>query len=401
MAWNEPGGGGSKDPWGGKSGGDPQGGPPDLDEVVRKLQERLGNLFGGNKKPPRAGSEDEGGGSGGGFPGLPGGGISRSVVGLVAGIAFVIWLASGIYIIQPAERGVILRFGSYAYMTEPGPHWHIPYPFENVVKVNVDEISSFTHKATMLTQDENIVELELTVQSRIQDAADYLFQDQAPEKTLRDATETEVRKTIGASKLDYILTEGRGAVATIIKDRVQALMNQYKTGLEVTSVNMQPAKPPDQVKEAFDDAIKAREDKERLENKAEAYSNEILPQARGEAARMEADAKAYRDRVIASAEGESARFLSVLTEYAKAPEVTRERLYLETMEQVLSDTNKVLLDVKEGGNSLIYLPLDQMINKKPQAGQEAKAVLHAAPATEPVQAPKKDTRDVARERRER
>jgi len=400
MAWNEPGGGGNKDPWGGRSGGDQQG-PPDLDEVVRKLQERLGNLFGGKKKPPRAPSQDDEGGSGGGFPGLPGGGISRTVAGVVAGIAFVIWLASGIYIIQPAERGVILRFGAYAYMTEPGPHWHIPYPFENVVKVNVDEISSFTHKATMLTQDENIVELELTVQSRIQDAADYLFQDQAPEKTLRDATETEVRKTIGASKLDYILTEGRGAVATTIKDRVQALMNQYKTGLEVTSVNMQPAKPPEQVKESFDDAIKAREDKERLENKAEAYSNEILPQARGEAARMEADAKAYRDRVIASAEGESARFLSILGEYAKAPEVTRERLYLETMERVLSETNKVVLDVKEGGNSLIYLPLDQIVSQKQQASQEVKANTRAAPAPEPSQTPKKDNRDAARERRER
>ena len=400
MAWNEPGGSGNKDPWGGRSGGDQQG-PPDLDEVVRKLQERLGNLFGGKRKPPRAPSQDDEGGSGGGFPGLPGGGISRTVAGVVAGIAFVIWLASGIYIIQPAERGVILRFGAYAYMTEPGPHWHIPYPFENVVKVNVDEISSFTHKATMLTQDENIVELELTVQSRIQDAADYLFQDQAPEKTLRDATEPEVRKTIGASKLDYILTEGRGAVATTIKDRVQALMNQYKTGLEVTSVNMQPAKPPDQVKEAFDDAIKAREDKERLENKAEAYSNEILPQARGEAARMEADAKAYRDRVIASAEGESARFLSILGEYAKAPEVTRERLYLETMERVLSETNKAVLDVKEGGNSLIYLPLDQIVSQKPQASQEVKANTRAAPAPEPSQTPKKDNRDAARERRER
>ena len=341
--------------------------------------------------------------SGGGFPGLPGGGVSRKAVGLVAGILFVIWLGSGIYIIQPAERGVILRFGAFAYMTEPA-HWHIPYPFENVVKVNVDEISSFTHKATMLTQDENIVELELTVQSRIQDAADYLFQDQAPEKTLRDATETEVRKTIGASKLDYILTEGRGAVATTIKDRVQNLMNQYKTGLEVTSVNMQPAKPPEQVKEAFDDAIKAREDKERLENKAEAYANEIVPQARGEAARMEADGKAYRDRVVASAEGESARFLSVLGEYTKAPEVTRERLYLETMEKVLSETNKVLLDVKEGGNSLVYLPLDQLLNKK-QAGPEAKATGQAATppaaATEQGQAPKKDTRDTAHEQRER
>ena len=322
---------------------------------------------------------------------------------MVAGILFVIWLGSGIYIIQPAERGVILGFGAYAYMTEPGPHWHIPYPFENVVKVNVDEISSFTHKATMLTQDENIVELELTVQSRIQDAADYLFQDQAPEKTLRDATETEVRKTIGASKLDYILTEGRGAVATTIKDRVQKLMNEYKTGLEVTSVNMQPAKPPEQVKEAFDDAIKAREDKERLENKAEAYANEIVPQARGEAARMEADGKAYRDRVIASAEGESARFLSVLGEYAKAPEVTRERLYLETMEKVLSETNKVLLDVKEGGNSLVYLPLDQLVNKQ-QVGPEVKAAGQAATppaASEQGQSPKKDNRDSARERRER
>jgi membrane protease subunit HflK len=254
-------------------------------------------------------------------------------------------------------------------MTEPGPHWRIPYPIEDVVKVNVDEISSFTHKAAMLTQDENIVELELTVQSRIQDAADYLFQDQSPEKTLRDATETEVRKTIGASKLDFILTEGRGAIAVIIKDRVQNLMNQYKTGLEVTSVNMQPAKPPEQVKDSFDDAIKAREDKERLENKAEAYANEIVPQARGEAARMDADAKAYRDQVIASAEGESARFLSVLREYAKAPEVTRERLYLETMEKVLGETNKVLLDVQEGANSLLYLPLDQLMAKKPAAEQ--------------------------------
>ena len=221
---------------------------------------------------------------------------------------------------------------------------------------------------------------------------------------MRDATETEVRTTIGASKLDYILTEGRGAVATTIKDRVQKLMNQYKTGLEVTSVNMQPAKPPEQVKESFDDAIKAREDKERLENKAEAYANEIVPQARGEAARMEADGKAYRDRVIASAEGESARFLSVLGEYAKAPEVTRERLYLETMEKVLSETNKVLLDVKEGGNSLVYLPLDQLVNKK-QAGQEAKAAGQAttppAAASEQGQAPRKDTRDSARERRER
>ena len=405
MAWNEPGGSGNKDPWSGKSGGDQQG-PPDLDEVVRKLQESLGGLFGGKKRPSAPDPDDQGGGPGGGrgggFPSLPGGGLNGKVFGVLGGILLVVWLLSGIYIIQPAERGVVLRFGAYAYMTEPGPHWRIPYPIEEVVKVNVDEISSFTHKASMLTQDENIVELELTVQSRIQDAADYLFQDQTPEKTLRDATETEVRKTIGASKLDFILTEGRGAIAVSIKDRVQNLMNQYKTGLEVTSVNMQPAKPPEQVKDSFDDAIKAREDKERLENKAEAYANEIVPQARGEAARMEADAKAYRDRVIASAEGESARFLSVLGEYAKAPEVTRERLYLETMEKVLGESNKVLLDVKEGANSLVYLPLDQLINKKPAA--EAPRVVTAPPASSPSDSSppaKKDSRDTSRERRER
>jgi len=351
MAWNEPG-GGNKDPWSGKSSDQ---GPPELDEVVRKLQERLGGLFGGKG---RRGSDKSDGNSG--SPGA-GGGIGGNAVMLGAAVLFVIWLASGIYIVGPAERGVVLRFGAYAKITDPGPHWQIPYPIDEVRKINVDEISSFTHKAAMLTKDENIVDVELTVQSRIQDAADYLFQDQSPEKTLRDATETVVRKTIGGSRLDFILTEGRSAVAAAIRERAQDLINQYKSGLEITSVNMQPAKPPEQVKEAFDDAIKAREDKERLENKAEAYANEILPQARGEAARVLADAKAYRDKVVAGAEGETSRFLAILNEYEKAPQVTRERLYLETMEHVLGGSNKVLLDVEEG-NSLMYLPLDQLIN---------------------------------------
>ena len=356
MAWNEPG-GGNKDPWSGK-GGDQ--GPPDLDEVVRKLQERLGGLFGGKK----SGSGESGGG--GGSAG-PGGGISGRAIAIAAGILLVVWLASGIYIVGPAERGVVLRFGAYTEITEPGPHWRIPYPVDRVEQVNVDEISTFTHKAAMLTQDENIVDVELTVQSRIQDAADYLFQDQAPEKTLRDVIETVVRKTIGGSQLDFILTEGRGAIATTIRERAQDLINQYKTGLEVTSINMQPAKPPEEVKEAFDDAIKAREDKERLENKAEAYANEILPQARGEAARVLADAKAYRDKVVAGAEGETSRFLAILNEYEKAPQVTRERLYLETMEQVFAESSKVFLDVKEG-NSIMYLPLDQLVKERGRQG---------------------------------
>jgi len=388
MAWNEPG-GGNKDPWSGKG---PDQGPPDLDEVVRKLQERLGGLFGG--KGRRGPDKSDGAG---GSPGS-GGGISGNAVIIGVAVLFVIWLASGIYIVGPAGRGVVLRFGAYTKITDPGPHWRIPYPIDEVRKVNVDGISSFTHKAAMLTKDENIVDVELTVQSRIQDAADYLFQDQSPEKTLRDATETVVRKTIGSSRLDFILTEGRSAIAETIRERAQALINRYKTGLEITSVNMQPAKPPEQVKEAFDDAIKAREDKERLENKAEAYANEILPQARGEAARVLADAKAYRDKVVAGAEGETARFLAILNEYEKAPQVTRERLYLETMEQVLGGSNKVLLDVEEG-NSLMYLPLDQLINADNRGGQarELKDPVSAADQ-EPKPVPQ---RQVVRERRSR
>ncbi len=399
MAWNEPG-GGNKDPWGGK-GGDQ--GPPDLDEVVRKLQERLGSLF-GNKR--QGGNGDDGGrgngsggggGGGGGFPSLPSG-IDKRVIGIGAAVLFVIWLASGIYIIEPAERGVVMRFGGYLDTTEPGPHWHIPYPIETVAKVNVDQVSTFSHSAVMLTKDENIVDVELTVQARINDAANYLFQDQAPDKSLRDATEAVVRTVIGRSKLDYILTEGRSAIAMDIQERTQALMNQYKTGLLITSVNTQPAKPPEQVKEAFDDAIKAREDKERLENKAEAYANEVLPKARGEAARIEADALAYRDKVIAESEGEANRFLAVLGAYQQAPGVTRERLYLETMEQVLGENAKVLVDIKQG-NTMMYLPIDQMLKGRAAAPQ---ASTQAQPMPRTVQEPDPSPeRPVNRERRTR
>ncbi len=391
MAWNEPG-GGNKDPWSGKGGGDQ--GPPDLDEVVRKLQERLGGLFGGRK------SGGPSGGSGGGF-GLPGGGFGGRAVGAIVAVLVLVWLASGIYIVDPAYRGLVLRFGKYVDTTDPGPHWHIPYPVESVAKINVDEVATFSHQAAMLTQEENIVDVELTVQSRIQDAADYEFQDQDPKRTLKDATETVMRETIGGSKLDYVLTEGRGQIAATIQQRVQELMDKYKTGLLVTSVNLRSAKAPEPVKEAFDDAIKAREDKERLENQAETYSNQILPQARGEAARILADAKAYRDKVVAESEGEAARFTSVLTEYKKAPDVTRERLYLDTMEQVLGGTNKVVLDVQDGGNSLIYLPLDKLLDKRPGAAANAltlppSAAVPAEPAPRPNLA-----RPVDRDRRTR
>ncbi|MEN8179722.1 MAG: FtsH protease activity modulator HflK [Pseudomonadota bacterium] len=376
MAWNEPG-GGNKDPWSGK-GGDQ--GPPDLDEVVKKLQEKFGGIFGGGKS-------SKGDSTGGHGP-------SSTSIGLILGVVFLVWLATGIYIIEPAERGVILRFGAYSETTEPGPHWHIPYPVEEVLKVNVDQISSFSHKATMLTRDENIVDVELTVQSRILDASDYLFQDQSPEKTIRDAIETSVREIIGKSDLDFILTEGRSAIADRIMSTAQGLINQYKTGLQITSVNTQPAKPPEQVKSAFDDAIKAREDKERLENKAEAYANEVVPIARGAAARQVADAKAYRDRVIAEAEGDSSRFLAVLKEYQRAPEVTRERLYLDAVETMLSQSSKVMLDTA-GGNSLMYLPLDKMIQ---QGGGATSGGQSYAPGTSTQIPTRPDKRDSNRGR---
>jgi modulator of FtsH protease HflK len=353
MAWNEPGGG--KDPWSGK-GGDQ--GPPDLDEVVKKLQDKFGGLFGGGKSS-NDGSSGKSGGSGPGSKTF-----SIALIVLLLG-----WLASGIYIVQPAERGVVLRFGAYSETTQPGPHWHIPFPVESVIRVDVDQISSFRHKALMLTRDENIVDVELTIQSRIQDAADFLFQDRDPRKTMQDATETAVRTTIGKNDLDFILTQGRGAIADRIKQEAQGLINSYKTGLIITSVNMQPAKPPEQVKSAFDDAIKAREDKERLENQAEAYANQVVPEARGEAARRLAEAKAYKDRVIAVAEGDVSRFLSVLKEYKRAPTVTRERLYLDAMETMLGQTSKVMLDAKSG-NSLMYLPLDKLIQNRATSGSE-------------------------------
>ena len=323
------------------------------------MQDKLGGLFGGKR-----GSSGGGGNSGSSIPGPGSPGFKG--VAAIGGVLLVLFLGyKSFYTVAPAERGVVLRFGAYKDITQPGPHFMWPF-IEDVKKVNVDQISSFRHGATMLTRDENIVDIELTVQARILDAADYLFQDQNPEKTLRDATETAVRETIGKSDLDFILTEGRSSVGAQIRASIQETVNLYKTGLEVTSVNTQPAKPPEAVKGAFDDAIKAREDKEKLENQAEAYANEIVPKARGGAARKLEDAKAYKSQVIAQAEGETSRFLAVLKEYEIAPEVTRNRLYIETVQNVLANTTKVMMDAKDN-NSLMYLPLDKLIESRPGA----------------------------------
>jgi len=353
MAWNEPG-GGNRDPWSGK-GGDQ--GPPDLDEVVKKLQDRLGGLFGGKGR----------GGSGGGTTGGSGGGIAG--IGLIIVVVAVgLLIFNSIYIIEPAERGVVKRFGAYLEITQPGPHFRIPL-VDEVVVVNVDKVHEFPHRSQMLTKDENIVDVTLTVQYRIQDPADYLFQDANPEKTIRGAMESALREVTGKNKIDNVMTENRSGIADMVKQGTQDLLNLYRTGLEVTSLNIQNVNPPEAVKDAFDDANRAREDKARLENQAQAYANDVIPRARGAAARVVENAKAYKAKIVAEADGESSRFLALLAEYKKASKVTRERLYLETMQDVLKNTGKVLLDVKEG-NTLTYLPLDRLLDKAPRASTD-------------------------------
>ena len=351
MAWNEPG-GGNRDPWNNK-GGDQ--GPPDLDEVVRKLQDKMGGLFGGKRRGGGGNGGDEGGG-----PSFGGGGASKKgIVAIVALVAVVVLGIEAFYIIEPAERGVIKRFGAYHIVTAPGPHLKLPF-IDTVDVVNVDQVNKFQHRAQMLTKDENIADVTLEVQFRIQDAADFLFQDADPGGTIHGAMESSLREVIGKSRLDDIITENRSAIAISVQEGTQALLDLYRTGLIVTNVNIQRAEAPEAVAEAFADAIRAREDKERLQNQAQTYANDVVPRARGEAARLIEDAKGYKARVIAEAEGESQRFLALLREYEKAPQVTRKRLHLETMQNVLRNTGKVLLDVDQGSN-LTYLPLDRMI----------------------------------------
>jgi membrane protease subunit HflK len=359
MAWNEPGGGNNKDPWGGR--GDQ--GPPDLDEVVRKMQDKLGGLFGGRK----GGSSGGRGGPRGGFAGF----------GLIAGIILVVWLFSGIYIVDAGTRGVVLRFGAFTEATLPGPHWHIPYPIEQVEIVNVEERRTIEvgyrsgaegqaalvvpREALMLTQDENIVNVQLAIQYQIDDPRKYLFNVRDPDSVLKQTAEAAIREVTGKRAMDYVLEE-RSEVVAQAKELMQKILDDYDSGLRVYDVNLQDVQPPEEVQGAFLDAIKAREDKVRLENEAEAYANEVIPKARGQAARQLQEATAYKESLISQAKGEASRFNQLLQEYRKAPEVTRKRLYLETMESVLARTGKVLVD-SDSGNSLMYLPIDQLMKQ--------------------------------------
>ena len=379
MAWNEPGGGGNggKNPWGG---GGKQG-PPDLDELVRNLKNKLGSILGGTG---RGGS---GGGSGSG-PGLGLGRVGSVGIGLILSVIAVVWLLSGIYIIDEGKRGVVLRFGKYVDTTMPGPHWRIPYPIDQVNVVDVEqrrfvEIGYRSsggrnnspvvvpREALMLTKDENIVSIQLAVQYQVKDARQYLFNVRDPDLTLKQVAESALRDAVGKSTMDFVITTGRSDVVATTKELMQVILDQYDTGLIVSDVNLQDAQPPEEVQGAFADAIKAREDEVRQKNEAEAYAFDILPKARGAAARQTEEASAYRESIIAQAEGESNRFLQLLAEYKKAPEVTRKRLYLETMESVFSRTSKITVDLSSG-NSLMYIPLDKIMERQGVGGTGAR-----------------------------
>ncbi|MGR9044090.1 MAG: FtsH protease activity modulator HflK [Gammaproteobacteria bacterium] len=371
MSWNEPG-GGKKDPWSGR--GDEKG-PPDLDEAIRSLQDKLGGLFGG----------------GGGGSKTPGG--SMKTLAYLAGGAVVLWGLSGFYIVDEGNNGVVTRFGKYAETTQAGLNWHLPAPIEQVTIVNImknrtievgyrsggsqQALGSVPREALMLTKDENIVDVRLAVQYQIKDAKQYLFNVVDPAGTLKQVTESAERGVVGSSKMDFVLTEGRSEIVAQIKQEIQDVMDAYQSGVLITSVNLQDAQPPEPVQAAFEDAIKAREDEQRLINEAEAYSNDVVPKARGAAARRMQEAEGYKEQVIAQAEGEATRFTSLLVEYKKAPEVTRKRLYIEAIESVLGNTNTVMIDVK-GGNNLLYLPLDKMtgqqVDVKPMAEPQPTAV---------------------------
>lgn len=374
MAWNEPGGNSNdKDPWGGRRGGDRQG-PPDLDEALRKLQDNLNGIFGGRK-----GRRGEGGsGTGGGKGGL-------GLFAVVFGVLAALWLYSAVYVVDEQEQAVILRFGKYYETVGPGLNIYLP-PIDRKFQENVTRERAYSKQGQMLTEDENIIEVPLTVQYRISNLQEFVLNVDQPEISLQHATDSALRHVVGSTTMDSVLTEGREQMAAEVKDRLQRFLDTYKTGITVTQVNIQSAAAPREVQEAFDDVIRAREDEQREKNQAEAYANGVIPEARGQAQRIIEEANGYRDEVIARAQGEAERFNQLVTEYRKAPEVTRERLYLETMQEVLSNTSKVLVG-GEGQNNLLYLPLDKMVDGRvPVAPATGSALAPAAVDVTPRQA---------------
>lgn len=356
-------------------------GPPDLEELLRKLKAQvailLGDKGGANK-----------GGSGGNMPKLGSGGM-----GLLAVIAVLIWLGSGFYIVDASQRGVVLRFGKQVDVTMAGPRWHMPYPVETVELVNLSQVrtvevgyrenvkNKVAKESLMLTDDENIIDIQFAVQYFLRDPAEYLFNNRNSDENVRQAAETAIREVVGKNKMDFVLYEGREAVAANATKLIQEILDRYKSGIVISKLTMQNAQPPEQVQAAFDDAVKAGQDRERQKNEGQAYANDVVPRAKGTAARLIQESEGYKQSVIANAEGDASRFKQILVEYEKAPAVTRDRMYLDMMSQVMGNISKVMVDQKNG-NSLLYLPLDKLIESSRTSGAAVDAP--AAVKTDPV-----------------
>jgi membrane protease subunit HflK len=376
---------GLNDPqWGNKN----SGGPPDLEQVMRNITKKVEGLFGkfSGKTPNQSNGT-------GGF----GGGI-----GLIVIIVALIWIASGFYIVDASQRGVVLRFGKYVEATQPGPRWHLPFPIETVEIVTLSQVrtvevgyrenvkNKILKESLMLTDDENIIDIQFAVQYFLKDPADYLFNNRNPDENVRQAAETSIREVVGKNKMDFVLYEGREQVAASTTKLIQDILDRYKSGILVSKVTMQNAQPPEQVQAAFDDAVKAGQDRERQKNEGQAYANDVVPKAKGGAARLMQEAEGYRQRVTNNAEGDASRFKQILVEYEKAPQVTRERMYIDMMQQILSSSSKVLVDQKGSNGSLLYLPLDKLIQSTGSSSlplSDATAVAAGKPANNSEQFP--------------
>jgi membrane protease subunit HflK len=362
-------------------------GPPDLEDIWRDVNRRIQGLFG------KSSGGNSGGNSGNDKPKPSlsprqfGGGI-----GLIAGLVIVIWIASGFYIVDASQRGIVLQFGKFKETTDPGLRWRFPWPIQSNEVVNLSAVRTIeigyrgTEKnkvpkeALMLTDDENIVSVEFAVQYLLKDPMNYVFKNRYPDDTVMQAAETAIREVVGKSKMDFVLYEGRDVIAANTQKLIQDILDHYETGIQIRSVTMQSTQPPEQVQAAFDDAVKAGQDKERQKNEGQAYANDVIPRARGAASRLEQEAAGYQARLIATAEGDASRFSQILTEYSKAPEVTRQRLYLETMQQVYANTSKIVIDAKGSGN-LLYLPLDKLMQAAAAQVPATTAADVAAPAS--------------------
>lgn len=379
MAWNDP--GRNRNPWGNR----PNQGPNDLDEALRNLQRKLSGIFGGG---------GSGGSNDGGNAAMRGFGFATVVLVLLA-----VWSVTGMYQVDAAERAVVTRFGKFVRTADPGFNFHLPWPIEARTLVNVEAFESFSDQTRMLTSDENLVDINIAVQYRRADPVAFVFNVKEPESTLGEVSESAIREVVGRSTLDFVLEAGRQEITAQTKELIQRTLDSYKTGIEVTSVNLQGVSVPDQVQASQRDAIKAREDKERLGLEAQAYANDILPKAKGSASRQTEDANAYKARLVADAEGEAARFSKLLDSYEKAPGVTRQRLYYETMEEVLGNTNKVLVDTKGTGN-MLYLPLDKLTEQRarPLTLDEQRQIPATAPPRQSQDVPSAGTVEATRER---